>query len=166
MNANDFKMRPGFKVAGIILLIVFALTLIAAIATFLLERRASTNQTLPSINTKSELTASPIAQATTTSPIETTTKFTPEMIASLEEDTLACNSKEELEEFTEHFIKGELTKAERMPGCAIMKKGGKLKILSVDYSKGEKLGIVEVVGLKSKSSTGAWAYTPNLKASK
>lgn len=98
----------------------------------------------------------------------------PEMLVRVPENAFACLTKDDLQEITEHFIKGEITKGKAMmldPStqhagpCIPLSPQVVYKVLSVEYNDPNipDLGIMEIRGPGSDSADGAWTFTTGAK---
>ena len=90
----------------------------------------------------------------------------PEMIVHFTQGTLACLSKDDLQEATEHAIAGEKTKVEAMMvenggSCLMLSPNQRMKIIHVEYNNPDlpDLGLVEIVGEGITAANGAWAFS-------
>lgn len=84
-----------------------------------------------------------------------------EMLVKFPESTVACISKEALGEFTVRSLRGEKTKANAIAKeyCTMLSPIRKFKVLSVEFSEDGLMGMLEVVGEKSKEARGAWVFS-------
>lgn len=93
-------------------------------------------------------------------------KIKPEQIVTFPTSAIACIEKDDLQEVMTNYMKGEVTKGNSKfiskdnpdARCIMLNTKLKYKVLSVEYNNDE-IGLLEVVGVKSKSATGAWTLS-------
>ena len=93
----------------------------------------------------------------------------PEMIVDFPKSGIVCLTQEALLEILLHSMSGEKTKADAMTlsednpdaPCTMLSPRLKYKVLSVQYNNPDtpEMGIMEIVGQKSKSAQGGWTMT-------
>jgi len=154
--SSDAKKKKLIGVAGLLVLV-----LIGAVATYD-DYQTGGNQTLAAAPAEADGTE----LATASAQVEV---MKPETVVRFPEATIACLSKEALLAITAHFVRGEKTKGlayfqskENPNGpCVTLEPQKTYKVLSVEYNNPDMpdLGIMEIVGMESKSPVGAWAFT-------
>jgi hypothetical protein len=94
----------------------------------------------------------------------------PEDVVVFESGGIACFTQEALRKITEHSLRGESTKANAMllagdrPQCLMLDPTRRAKVLSVYFGDPTlDIGLLELIGEGSKSSTGMWAYSVGAK---
>ncbi|BBH11701.1 hypothetical protein [Chromobacterium haemolyticum] len=117
---------------------------------------------------KVDVVAKVEASTTQAATIETkeVLKIKPEQIVTFPNSSMACLDKDDLFDVMSNFMKGEVTKGNSKfisndnpnARCIMLDTKMKFKVLSVEY-KTEEVGLLEIVGAKSKSSTGAWTLS-------
>jgi hypothetical protein len=89
----------------------------------------------------------------------------PEMIVKFTKGGIACLDRDNLQEITEHAIKGEKTKTEAMMiqnggDCVMLSPSKRFKVLSAEYNNPDlDFGLLEIVGADKVSLHGAWAFS-------
>ncbi|HME25778.1 MAG TPA: hypothetical protein VKI44_31340 [Acetobacteraceae bacterium] len=89
----------------------------------------------------------------------------PEMIIRFTKGTIACLSRDHLEEIMIHGVKGEATKMQAMMidhggDCLMLSPAKRLKVLSAEYNDPDSdVGILEIVGEDKTTLKGAWALS-------
>ena len=90
----------------------------------------------------------------------------PEMVVTFKDGNLICATREGLEEFMSHALKGEKTKANSMTvenggGCTMIPPGKKVRLISVEYNNSDSdIALLEMVGAEVKTATeGAWGLS-------
>ena len=109
------------------------------------------------------------AFATDASHAQSGKPIAPETIVVFPQSGIVCLTKEQLQEITMHSLRGERTKANAMTysdynpdgPCTMLSPKLKYKVLSVEYNDPNhpKLGLLEIVGAKSKADKGGWAFS-------
>jgi hypothetical protein len=111
-------------------------------------------------------TATPPVAAAPAAPVEVEHPLKPEMVIVFTKGTIACVTRDDLQEIMEHGAKQEATKMQAMMvenggPCLMLPPTKRVKIISVEYNNPDipDLGIVEFVGGDTTSINGAWALS-------
>lgn len=153
------KTRPVFLVIGAGLLILFFISVFS-------EKKKPEESVDSSVADVVKAPPATVSQVPAPSVEE---HMKPETIVVFPHSSIACLTPEALLLASTRLLKGENTKAEALfmserntdAPCLMLDPKRKFKVLSVEYNNPDlpDLGIMEIVGASSGSSSGAWVYT-------
>jgi hypothetical protein len=92
-------------------------------------------------------------------------KIKPEMIIQFTKGTIACLSRDSLQEIMLHGLNGEATKMRAMMideggDCLMLDPKKRVRVISAEYNSPDSdIGILEVVGEDKVKLNGAWALS-------